>query len=118
MFLTMTIIIVIMSRIQPYKIFYAPLVKDHLEWINLKYHSLIRKIIEEQLPFEPNVETKNRKPLTRPIWSDATWEIRFGHGNCFHVFYKRDTHEHKIHILAVGIKQRNRLFIGGEEAES
>ena len=45
---------------------YDPMVKEHLDAIKPKYHSLIRDTIEEQLSFEPETETKNRKPLQRP----------------------------------------------------
>jgi len=43
---------------------YAPQqVKTHLQAIERKYHSFIRRTIETELQFEPNVETRNRKPL-------------------------------------------------------
>lgn len=45
---------------------YAPEVKGHLEPIDRKHHSLIRRTIEEQLSFEPDTET--RKPMkTAPV---------------------------------------------------
>jgi hypothetical protein len=46
--------------------------------IERKYHSLIRNGIEEQLEYEPNVETRNRKPLKIPIKIGATWELGRG----------------------------------------
>jgi hypothetical protein len=45
-----------------FDLIYDPEVKQHLQVIERKYHSLIRHTIEEQLQFEPEVETKNRKP--------------------------------------------------------
>ena len=62
-------------------------VKQHLRAIERKYYSLIRNTVEEQLQFEPDVETKNRKPLKRPVELEADWEIRFGPSNRFRVFY-------------------------------
>jgi cytochrome P450 len=55
---------------------YDPLVKQHLQVIERKDHSLIRQTIEEQLRFEPEVESKNRKPLRRPIAIGLKREIR------------------------------------------
>ena len=54
---------VIMAKRLPYILIYAPSVKQHLRVIDFKYRSLIRENIEKQLIFDPNVETRNRKPL-------------------------------------------------------
>jgi hypothetical protein len=76
---------------------------------------LIRAAVEEQLRFEPEIETRNRKPLQRPIAWGATWELRFGPDNRFRVFYRVDHDGRPVHVLAAGIKDRNRLFVGGVE---
>jgi hypothetical protein len=65
--------------------------------------------------YEPDVTTRNRKPLKRPVFFEATWELRFGPGNRFRVFYDIDQKQHVVAILAIGIKRGNRLLIGGEE---
>jgi mRNA-degrading endonuclease RelE of RelBE toxin-antitoxin system len=106
-----------MARKQPYSLTYAPAVHKHLKFIEAKHHALIRGNIEEQLRFEPEAETKNRKPLRQPAPFEATWELRFGPGNCFRVFYGIDNEERAVRILAVGIKERNRLSVGGEEVQ-
>jgi len=98
-----------------FDIIYAPSVKQHLQSVELKYHSLIRKNIEAQLQSEPDVKTKNRKPLEHPGIFDSQWEIRFGPANCFRVFYKVDKKINEVYILAIGVKQGNRLYIGGKE---
>ena len=78
---------------------------------------VIRSAIETQLRFELDVEARNRKPLRRPgIW-EADWEIRFGPGNRFRVFYEVDRAVRQVYILAIGEKRGNRLLIGGEEVE-
>ena len=94
---------------------YAPLVKDHLRTIAPKYYALIRKTIEDQLQFEPDVQTRNRKPLKRPVDFGAQWELRLGPDNIFRVFYKIDHENLKVSILAIGEKRGARLIIGGEE---
>ncbi|MFO1433822.1 MAG: type II toxin-antitoxin system RelE/ParE family toxin [Candidatus Competibacteraceae bacterium] len=104
-----------MESKQSYKLIYAPAVRQHLQAIEAKYYSLIRKTIEEQLSHEPDVETRNRKPLSRPILSEATWEIRFGPDNRFRVFYDINPEQKTVFILAIGIKLGNRLFIGNQE---
>jgi hypothetical protein len=69
------------------------------------------------LLFDPDVETRNRKPLKRPIAFGADWELRLGPDNRFRVFYQVNAERQEVRILAVGVKDRNRLFIGGEEFE-
>lgn len=98
-----------------YDLIYAHELKEHLRVIDRKHHSLIRKTIEEQLWFEPDVETKNRKPLRRGPVYDAEWEIRFGPNNRFRVFYEVDRERRTVSVLAVGVKQGDRLWIGGQE---
>lgn len=106
-----------MRRREPFKLIYAPLVKNHLKAIDSKYYSLIRSTIEKQLRFEPDVETRNRKPLKRPIDFEAEWEIRFGPNNRFRVFYEVQRENHQVNILAIGEKKVGQLFIGGKEFE-
>jgi len=106
-----------MNPRQPFELIYDPKVAQHLAKIERKYHSLIRCTIEEQLSYEPEVETRNRKPLLRPTELGATWEIRFGPNNRFRVFYEADQTNCEVYILAIGIKVGSRLFIGGEEFE-
>ena len=99
-----------------FELIYAPLIKRHLKPINSKFYSLIRDTIQEQLRTEPDTETRNRKPLRRPIFG-ATWEIRFGPNNRFRVLYKVNLDEKQVEILAIGEKEGERLWIGGEEIE-
>ncbi len=85
--------------------------------IEAKYHSLIRAEVEEQLLFEPAKETRNRKPLRQPAPFEATWELRFGPDNCFRVLYGIDEEHREVQIQAIGVKEGNRLLVGGEEVE-
>jgi hypothetical protein len=106
-----------MPRERAFSLIFDPAVKRHLRAIETKYHSLIRETISEQLSFEPETETTNRKPLSRPVELGVTWEIRFGPDNRFRVLYDVDVELRDVQILAIGIKAGNRLFIGGEELE-
>jgi mRNA-degrading endonuclease RelE of RelBE toxin-antitoxin system len=100
-----------------FALIYSPVVREHLKTIERKHYSLIRKTIEEQLTYEPNVETRNRKPLRRPASFSAEWELRLGPDNRFRVFYEIDIEENRVLILAIGEKKGNRFYIGGEEME-
>jgi hypothetical protein len=100
---------------QPFTLIYAPITRNHLRTIETRYYSVIRTTIEQQLGYEPDVTTRNRKPLKRPVFFEATWELRFGPGNRFRVFYDIDPARRVVAILAIGVKRGNRLFIGGEE---
>src|SRR3954470_20832625 len=84
---------------------------------NAKHDSLIRETIEEQLQFEPGVETKNRKPLRQPAPFAAQWEIRFGPDNRFRVLYDVNEEQRAVQIVAIGEKQGNRLIVRGEEID-
>jgi mRNA-degrading endonuclease RelE of RelBE toxin-antitoxin system len=80
----------------------------------LHYAAYERKIIvseiRTQLTPRPREETKNRKQLQEnPI---ASWELRAGK---FRIFYQLAKSE--VCIIAVGHKQRNRLFIRGKEVQ-
>jgi hypothetical protein len=96
---------------------FAPEVVAHLNTVEKKYHSLIRKTINEQLTFEPETEARIRKLLEQPAPYDATWELRFGPNNRFRVFYAIIEAKREVWILAIGVKEGNRLLIAGEEFE-
>ena len=104
-----------MPPIKPFSIKFAPEVVEHLYRIDKKYHRLIRKTIRDKLTYTPGKETRNRKLLDQPSPHNATWELRFGPDNRFRVFYEIDNEHQEVWILAIGRKEGNRLFIGGEE---
>lgn len=98
-----------------YSILYAKDVKLHLRAIDLQHHSSIRDVILLRLQFEPTIEAQNRKPLKRPVVPESEWELRCGPKNQFRVFYRTNEKSREVHILAIGVKDGNRLVIGGEE---
>jgi mRNA-degrading endonuclease RelE of RelBE toxin-antitoxin system len=106
-----------MVRRRAYVLVYAPVVKQHLRAIERHHHASIRTALQEQLRFEPDAETTNRKPLRQPALFEAQWELRCGLDNRFRVFYEIDRESRKIYLLAIGVKERDRLLIGGEEVE-
>ena len=96
---------------------FAPQAIEHMDLIESKYHGLLRRTIHEQLTFTPTEETRNRKPLDQPAPFGASWELRCGPDNRFRVFYNVDSAAQEVQVLAVGVKDRNRLLIGGEDYE-
>jgi hypothetical protein len=61
-----------MAKKKPFDLIYDPGVEQHLQSIEKKQLSLIRAAIHEQLQFEPETETRNRKPLQQPAAFGAT----------------------------------------------
>lgn len=96
-----------------YDIEFAESVREHLMSLSPREIAIIIDAIEEQLVYDPLTQTRNRKPLRpNPI---APWELRIG---SLRVFYDVIVDEFNVvRILAVGKKQGNRLFIGGQEVK-
>ncbi len=96
-----------------YQIEFAESVKTHLQVLTVGQRATVLDAIERHLANEPLVETRNRKPLRpNPV---APWELRVG---TMRVFY--DVSEgapQLVRVLAVGVKERNVLRIGGQEIQ-
>ena len=74
--------------------------------------NVILEAIKTQLPHQALQETRNRKPLRENPLAD--WELRVQE---YRVFYEVDAEQNVVRILAIGHKEHNRLFVGGEEIE-
>ena len=107
-----------MAKRSKFALSFAPDAIEHLDLIELKYHRLLRQTINEQLTYTPIEETRNRKPIDQPAPFEAAWELRCGPDNRFRVFYDVDLATRVVMVLAIGVKDRSRLLIGGEEYES
>jgi mRNA-degrading endonuclease RelE of RelBE toxin-antitoxin system len=103
------------TRKQKFELVFAPETVEHIKAIESQHHSLIKTMIEVQLKIAPGTPTRNRKRLETPAPFDATWELRFGSDNRFRILYEIDEVRKTVNILAIGIKDRNRLLIGGKE---
>ena len=90
---------------------FARAVKAHLDALTATQRTTVLDAIERQLTDEPLKETRRRKPLRpNPV---APWELRVGD---LRVFYEvRPGSPAVVQILAVGIKERDMLKIGGQE---
>lgn len=95
-----------------YEIQYSPDAEGHLRALTARQRNTVFDAVDEQLAHQPGVETKNRKPMRpNPV---APWELRLGK---LRVYYDIDESEQVVTILAVGIKERSRVWIGGEEID-
>lgn len=94
-----------------YTIDFAKQVKTHLDVLTAAQRSTVLSAIERHLTNEPSTETRNRKPLRpNPV---APWELRVDE---LRVFYEvSEGPPAVVRILAVGVKIREALRIGGEE---
>jgi len=106
-----------MARRSAFRLEFAPETIDHLAAINRRHHRAIKNAIDKQLLYAPNQRTRNRKPIERPVFMGATWELRFGRNNQLRIFYEVDSIERVVRILAIGVKEGSRLHIGGEEVQ-
>jgi mRNA-degrading endonuclease RelE of RelBE toxin-antitoxin system len=106
-----------MARHRRFALTYAPEAIGHLDVIERKYHSLIRRVIDEQLGHTPDIATRNRKPLEEMSTLGGAWELRCGPQNRFRVFYGVDAEERRVRVLAIGAKEGGRLRVGREEIE-
>jgi mRNA-degrading endonuclease RelE of RelBE toxin-antitoxin system len=93
-----------------YTIEYSPEAEEHLRRLTARQRKTVLDTVERQLLNQPNIETKNRKPMRpNPL---APWELRIG---SLRVYYDVDDRpESKVIVVAVGVKERNRVRIGGE----
>jgi len=97
----------------PYRIEYSPDAEDHLRALTARQRAIVLDSVDEQLVHRPTLETRNRRPMRpNPL---APWELRVGN---LRVYYDiNEETEPVVYVLAVGIKHRNRIRIGGEVIE-
>ena len=107
-----------MAKRPRFTLVFAPQVAEHLDSVPRKHHGLLRRAIHEQLTHAPTIATRNRKLLEQPAPFRATWELRCGPDNRFRVFYDVDVTSRTVEVLAIGVKDRARLLIAGEEYQS
>ena len=96
-----------------YRVEYSSEVIGHLRVLTTRQQVTVLGQVDTQLAHQPHVETRNRKPMRpNPV---APWELRIGE---FRVYYQvRDNPERIVQVLAVGIKRRDQVWIGGRAVE-
>ena len=97
----------------PYRIEYAPEAEHHLRTLTVRQRAIVLNTVDKQLPYQPTVQTKNRKPLRPNLL--APWELRIDN---LRVYYSvEEAPELVVYIHAIGIKRRNQVWIGNEVIE-
>jgi mRNA-degrading endonuclease RelE of RelBE toxin-antitoxin system len=92
-----------------YEIQFAATARGHLRGLTGRDRVTTVAAIEAQLSHEPLIETRNRKRLRpNPL---APWELRVGN---IRVFYDVDE-PGIVTVVAIGLKDGNRLYLEGEE---
>ncbi|MFB2937627.1 type II toxin-antitoxin system RelE/ParE family toxin [Aerosakkonemataceae cyanobacterium BLCC-F154] len=96
-----------------YLIEFAESIREHLSYLSARERVIVIQSIEEQLMYEPLIETRNRKPMRpNPL---APWELRIG---ALRIFYEVVSEEQDtVRILAIAKKEGNNLFIAGQEVK-
>lgn len=97
-----------------YRIQYAEQARTHLRALTARDRATVIDRVEVQLGFEPKRETRNRKPIEEnPLGAD--FELRIGDLRVYYEVQKRP--ELIVSVLAVGVKERDRVRFGDEEVE-
>ena len=96
-----------------YQIEYSDAAIEHLKVLTARQQRIVLDAVDQQLQYEPLVETRNRKPMEPN--SLATWELRVDN---LRVYYNVEGENiYIVYIQAVGVKIHNRVRIGKEEIE-
>jgi mRNA-degrading endonuclease RelE of RelBE toxin-antitoxin system len=81
--------------------------------LTARQRAIIFDTVDSQLGYQPDIETRNRKPMRpNPI---APWELRIGNLRVYYDIGREP--ENAVTILAVGVKERNHVLIGDKEIE-
>ena len=99
-----------------HEIRFADEADEHLAALGSAQKAAVLEAIARQLLHEPTRKTRNRKPMDPDKRAFiAPWELRVGN---LRVYYAvEDVPSPKVVIVAVGIKVRERLRIGGKDVE-
>ena len=96
-----------------FNIEFMPDAWEHVQNFSARDRTTVLTAIETQLRHEPHIHTRHRKPMREN--SLAGWELRIGK---FRVFYDIETNgENTVYVIAIGVKQRAQVFIGGKRFE-
>lgn len=97
----------------PYRIAYSHEAEDHIRELTARDAAIILDAVDKQLTHQAESPARNRKPMrANPL---AAWELRVSD---LRVYYEIESGDvPTVHIRAIGVKKRNRIYIGGNEVE-
>lgn len=95
-----------------YRIAYSRQALEHLSALDVRDRRIIVDAVREQLSHQPDLPTRNRKPMRpNPL---AEWELRVRN---FRVYYEvGKIPEPIVQVQGIGIKEGSTVTIGGEVA--
>ena len=100
-----------MLRAVPYRIEYSPESVDHLAELTARQCATVLDMVPRQLGHEPTVPTRNRSRMRpNPM---AHCRLRIGDLSVYYDVV--ESPERIVVVKAVGIKVRDRVFVGREE---
>jgi mRNA-degrading endonuclease RelE of RelBE toxin-antitoxin system len=91
-----------------YQVVFSEDAEEHLEFLSVRDQRIVFSAIEEQLPYQANVPTRNRQPMRSN--NIATWKMRIV--NLWVYYDIEEEPEPVVRILAIGVKVRNQVKIG------
>jgi mRNA-degrading endonuclease RelE of RelBE toxin-antitoxin system len=98
-----------------YEIRYVPTAVGHLRGLSARERATVLDTVDDQLRHQPDVVTRNRKRMRpNPL---AAWELRIGDLRVFYDIHPPSAEDETaaVVVLAVGRKDGDRLWLGGEE---
>ena len=114
----MTIILVRMPERTRFEIVYSVAVLGHLEGVPRRHHSLLRRELEQQPALRAHgAHTRTGSRFVAPMRSERSGRLRCGPEGRYRVFYEVRADERRVWVLALGVKDRNRLLIGNQEIQ-
>lgn len=103
-------------RAVAYAIRFSDEADEQLASLTAHQRAIVLDAVESQLLHQPSVETRNRKHMEpgQPNFV-APWELRVGD---LRVYYDaEESPERIVVVVAIGVKVRNRVWIGGRKYE-
>lgn len=94
-----------------YEIEYTEEAAEDLAYFQKHEQQIIVNGIEQQLRYQPTIETRNRFRRTPPDL--ASWELRIG---IFRVYYNVDDTVRIVDIERIGEKPNNEIYFRGRKA--
>lgn len=98
------------SADRPFAIEYSQEAINHLRKLNAFQQRAVLDGVDTHLGYQPTQETRNRRPMRpNPL---APWELRLG---VLRVYFEvQEIPRRLVLVRAVGLKQRDEIWIGGE----
>lgn len=92
-----------------YEIIYTQSAMSDLEWFSKNEQNQILDGIDKNLKYQPNHQTRNRKPMRSNPY--AEWELKIGN---FRVLYNIESEVYIVEIQKIGQKRGNTFFFRGQ----